>query len=55
MFGRLLADRLGTPEDVAGLAVFVASDDAAWLTGVDILMTAATPPTTELDLLGTRG
>jgi NAD(P)-dependent dehydrogenase (short-subunit alcohol dehydrogenase family) len=25
--------RLGTPEDVAGAAVFLASDDAAWITG----------------------
>ena len=38
VLSRLLSDRLGTPEDVAGLAVFVASDDAAWLTGVDILL-----------------
>jgi len=38
VLSRLLADRIGTPEDVAGLAVFVASDDAAWLTGADIIL-----------------
>ena len=26
--------RLGTPEDVASAAVFLASDDAAWITGL---------------------
>jgi 3-oxoacyl-[acyl-carrier protein] reductase len=25
--------RLGTPEDIAKVAVFLASDDAAWVTG----------------------
>jgi NAD(P)-dependent dehydrogenase (short-subunit alcohol dehydrogenase family) len=38
LISRLLTDRIGTPEDVAALAVFVASDEAAWLTGVDILL-----------------
>ena len=38
LVSRLLADRVGTPEDVAALAVFVASDEAAWLTGVDIIL-----------------
>ena len=26
--------RLGEPEDVAGAAFFLASDDAAWVTGI---------------------
>jgi 3-oxoacyl-[acyl-carrier protein] reductase len=28
--------RLGTPEDVAQAAVFLASDSAAWLTGITL-------------------
>jgi NAD(P)-dependent dehydrogenase (short-subunit alcohol dehydrogenase family) len=28
--------RLGTPEDVARAAVFLASDSAAWITGVTL-------------------
>ena len=35
---RLLTDRVGTSEDIAGLAAFVASDEAAFMTGVDVLM-----------------
>ncbi|HZO37073.1 MAG TPA: SDR family NAD(P)-dependent oxidoreductase [Solirubrobacteraceae bacterium] len=35
---QLLAKRVGEPEDVAGLAVYVASDEAAFLTGADILL-----------------
>jgi meso-butanediol dehydrogenase / (S,S)-butanediol dehydrogenase / diacetyl reductase len=38
LLSKLLVNRIGAPEDVAGLAVFVASDEAAWLTGVDILI-----------------
>lgn len=26
--------RLGTPEDIAGAALFLASDDAQWVTGI---------------------
>lgn len=36
--GRLLAKRVGLPDDVASMAVYVASDEAEWLTGVDLLI-----------------
>jgi NAD(P)-dependent dehydrogenase (short-subunit alcohol dehydrogenase family) len=35
---QLLVDRVGTAEDIAALAVFVASDEAAYMTGVDVVM-----------------
>jgi meso-butanediol dehydrogenase/(S,S)-butanediol dehydrogenase/diacetyl reductase len=35
---RLLAKRVGLPDDVASMAVYVASDEAEWLTGVDLLI-----------------
>jgi meso-butanediol dehydrogenase / (S,S)-butanediol dehydrogenase / diacetyl reductase len=35
---QLLVDRVGKPEDVAALAAFVASDEAEWMTGVDIVI-----------------
>jgi meso-butanediol dehydrogenase / (S,S)-butanediol dehydrogenase / diacetyl reductase len=38
VIGQLLADRVGTSEDIAGLAAFVASDEAAFMTGADVLM-----------------
>ena len=28
--------RIGEPTDVASAAVFLASDDAAWMTGIDL-------------------
>jgi 3-oxoacyl-[acyl-carrier protein] reductase len=31
---RTVLKRLGTPEDIAGAALFLASDDAAYITGV---------------------
>ena len=34
----LLAKRVGKPEDIASLAAFVASDEAEWITGVDIVI-----------------
>jgi NAD(P)-dependent dehydrogenase (short-subunit alcohol dehydrogenase family) len=30
--------RLGRPEDIAGAALFLASDDAAWVTGADLVV-----------------
>jgi 3-oxoacyl-[acyl-carrier protein] reductase len=33
MVGRTPLGRLGQPEDIARVAVFLASDDARWLTG----------------------
>lgn len=38
VIGQLLTNRVGTSEDVAALAAFVASDEAGYLTGVDILL-----------------
>ena len=36
--GQLLVDRVGTAEDIAALAAFLASDEAAFITGSDILI-----------------
>lgn len=38
ILSRLLAKRIGLPDDVASMAVYVASDEAEWLTGVDLLI-----------------
>lgn len=38
VIGQLLTNRVGTSEDIAGLAVFLASDDAEFITGADILI-----------------
>ena len=35
---QLLSNRLGEPEDVANLAAFVASDEASYITGVDLVI-----------------
>jgi NAD(P)-dependent dehydrogenase (short-subunit alcohol dehydrogenase family) len=36
VLSRLHIKRLGQPEDIARMAVFLASDDAEWVTGVDV-------------------
>jgi NAD(P)-dependent dehydrogenase (short-subunit alcohol dehydrogenase family) len=33
---RMLIKRIGRPEDIANAALFLASDEAAWITGVDL-------------------
>lgn len=38
VIGQLLVDRVGTSEDIAALAAYVASDEAAFMTGVDLLI-----------------
>lgn len=36
MLGGLLLKRLGLPKDVVPAALFLASDDASWITGIDL-------------------
>ena len=33
MIARTPLGRIGQPDDIAGVAIFLASDDSAWLTG----------------------
>jgi NAD(P)-dependent dehydrogenase (short-subunit alcohol dehydrogenase family) len=34
----LIMKRLGTPEDIANAALFLASDDASWITGSSLVI-----------------
>ena len=40
---RVLLNRMGVPEDVAGLVLFLASDQASWITGQDFVVDGGHP------------
>ncbi|MFF3585113.1 SDR family NAD(P)-dependent oxidoreductase [Streptomyces mirabilis] len=42
MVDKLMLPRWGQPDDVAGAALFLASDDSSWVTGIDLLVDGGT-------------
>jgi NAD(P)-dependent dehydrogenase (short-subunit alcohol dehydrogenase family) len=42
MLDKIMLDRVGAPEDVAAAAAFLVSDDAAWITGTNLVVDGGT-------------
>ena len=46
------AGRAGTPEEIAALICFLASEDSAWIKGQDIVIDGGMSAMAEADMLG---